>query len=543
MNQSLLLIIKFILFYLILYFLGRVFLLFLMKVKGRENIESLYFFGFRISTFYPLTGLIFLGNILFLVNYIIPIQDNLIFILLLFLTLNLKYKFDIFQLKNQVKYIPLYLILLITSFSNGFHYDAGLYHLNNQLWFRESNIIIGFSNIYSVFGVSSIYEYISSFLWIDRTYLLLHFLNIIFIGIFYEFMIDGIIYHKSRNIRNSFLMLLIYSLLDNFGYGGGRNGFLYIQSIGKQDVAVAVLFVMVTIFILHSLVEKSYKLNEVKLLAFISLFLFQLKVSSVTIFFLFVIYLIMSSKEISFIEVLKGIAPALLIGIFWITKSLLHSGCLVFPLASTCYENFAWVNIDYIKAVQEVSVAYSNSYNFGDSFIEWTKGYLDYNINKNIVFNFLASFTSIIILNLKFYKKRIEGKNNLIIFIFIIINFAFYLSYGPDVRYLMGFQMFLIMLTGFYSSVDIKVNYIVAISIIYLSILLVPRLQNYTSINIIEIIEITPTEQETIDFKGRQYPKSGDQCWANLDCSANREYYYFKDSDSLFKTVLIKSSN
>jgi hypothetical protein len=543
MNQSLLLIIKFILFYLILYFLGRVFLLFLMKVKGRENIESLYFFGFRISTFYPLTGLIFLGNILFLVNYIIPIQDNLIFILLLFLTLNLKYKFDIFQLKNQVKYIPLYLILLITSFSNGFHYDAGLYHLNNQLWFRESNIIIGFSNIYSVFGVSSIYEYISSFLWIDRTYLLLHFLNIIFIGIFYEFMIDGIIYHKSRNIRNSFLMLLIYSLLDNFGYGGGRNGFLYIQSIGKQDVAVAVLFVMVTIFILHSLVEKSYKLNEVKLLAFISLFLFQLKVSSVTIFFLFVIYLIMSSKEISFIEVLKGIAPALLIGIFWITKSLLHSGCLVFPLASTCYENFAWVNIDYIKAVQEVSVAYSNSYNFGDSFIEWMKGYLDYNINKNIVFNFLASFTSIIILNLKFYKKRIEGKNNLIIFIFIIINFAFYLSYGPDVRYLMGFQMFLIMLTGFYSSVDIKVNYIVAISIIYLSILLVPRLQNYTSINIIEIIEITPTEQETIDFKGRQYPKSGDQCWANLDCSANREYYYFKDSDSLFKTVLIKSSN
>jgi len=543
MNQSLLLIIKFILFYFILYFLGRVFLLFLMKVKGKENIESMYFFGFRISTFYPLMGLIFLGNILFLVNYIIPIEDNLIFILLLFLTLNLKYKFDISQLKNQVKYIPLYLILLITSFSNGFHYDAGLYHLNNQLWFRESNIIIGFSNIYSVFGVSSIYEYISSFLWIDRTYLLLHFLNIIFIGIFYEFMIDGIIYHKSRNIRNSFLMLLIYSLLDNFGYGGGRNGFLYIQSIGKQDVAVAVLFVMVTIFILHSLVEKSYKLNEVKLLAFISLFLFQLKVSSITIFFLFVIYLIMSSKEISFIEVLKGIAPALFIGILWITKSLLHSGCLVFPLASTCYENFAWVNIDYIKAVEEVSVAYSNSYNFGDSFIEWMKEYLDYNINKNIVFNFLASFTSIIILNLKFYKKRIVSKNNLIIFIFIIINFAFYLSYGPDVRYLMGFQMFLIMLTGFYSSVDIKVNYIVAISVIYLSILLVPRLQNYTSIDIIETIEITPTEQETIDFKGRQYPKSGDQCWANLDCSANREYYYFKDSDSLFKTVLIKSSN
>lgn len=543
MNQLFLLIIKFILFYFILYFLGRAFLLFLMKVKSEESMDNLYIFGFKISTFYPLTGLIFLGNILFLVNYFSPIEDSLIIILLIFLTLNFKYKFDIFQLKNQVKYIPLYLILLVTGFSNGFHYDAGLYHLNNQLWFRESNIIIGFSNIYSVFGVSSIYEYISSFLWIDKTYLLLHFLNIIFIGIFYEFMIDGITHHKSRNIRNSFLMLLIYSLLDNFGYGGGRNGFLYIQSIGKQDVAVAVLFVMVSIFILHSLVEKSYKLNDLKLLAFISLFLFQLKVSSVTIFFLFVVYLIMFSKENSFIEVLRGVAPSLLIGIFWIIKSLLHSGCLIFPLASTCFENFAWVNVEYIKAVQEVSVAYSNSYNFGESFIEWGKEYLDYNINKNIIYNFLASFATVIIVNLKFYKKRIERKNNLIIFIFIIINFAFYLSYGPDVRYLMGFQMFLIMLAGFYSSADIKINYIATISIIYISILLVPRLQNYTSINIFENIAITPTEQETVNFKGRQYPKSGDQCWVNLDCSANREYYYFRDYESLFKTVFIKSSN
>ena len=79
-------------------------------------------------------------------------------------------------------------------------------------------------------------------------------------------------------------MILIFSLLDNFGFGGGRNGYLYIQSVGKQDVAIAIIYFLVSIFILYSLKEK-FSNNEIVFLTLVLLFLYQLKISSAPIFF------------------------------------------------------------------------------------------------------------------------------------------------------------------------------------------------------------------------------------------------------------------
>ena len=54
----------------------------------------------------------------------------------------------------------------------------------------------GFSNIYGAFGVSSIHEYISAFLWLDTTFISLHFINLIFIGSLYYFLVYGLIITK-----------------------------------------------------------------------------------------------------------------------------------------------------------------------------------------------------------------------------------------------------------------------------------------------------------------------------------------------------------
>ena len=132
--------------------------------------------------------------------------------------------------------------MIISSYEVGFHYDAGLYHLNNQLWLRESNIIFGFINIYSVFGVSSIFEYISALLWIDKSFILLHFLNLLFIGFLYKVVIYTTLYTKNEKLKIGFLMLLLFSFMDNFGFSGGRNGFISLQSIGKQDMPIAIIF-------------------------------------------------------------------------------------------------------------------------------------------------------------------------------------------------------------------------------------------------------------------------------------------------------------
>ena len=102
-----------------------------------------------------------------------------------------------------MKYSSLSVFLLVSSYNVNFHYDAGLYHLNNQLYFRESNIVQGFSNIYGAFGVSSIHEYISAFFWFDESFILLHFINLIFIGSLYSFLIFALLISKENMIKSS----------------------------------------------------------------------------------------------------------------------------------------------------------------------------------------------------------------------------------------------------------------------------------------------------------------------------------------------------
>ena len=69
----------------------------------------------------------------------------------------------------------------------------------------------------------------------------------------------------------------MFSILDNFGFGGGRNGFFYIQEVGKQDMAVAILFVFTSAVVVNFLFEKN--INKVSLiyLSLISFFYIPIK--------------------------------------------------------------------------------------------------------------------------------------------------------------------------------------------------------------------------------------------------------------------------
>ena len=51
---------------------------------------------------------------------------------------------------------------------------------------------------------------------------------------------------------------ILFAIFDNFGISGGRNGFIYIQEIGKQDTAVAILYCITSLLILDSIQQKKY---------------------------------------------------------------------------------------------------------------------------------------------------------------------------------------------------------------------------------------------------------------------------------------------
>jgi hypothetical protein len=83
------------------------------------------------------------------------------------------------------------------------------------------------------YGYSSLSEYINSFFWFDNNFILLHFVNLVFVSIFYFFLIWCLLESNNFKYQLISVSILIYGLLDNFGIEGGRNGFIDIDTIGK----------------------------------------------------------------------------------------------------------------------------------------------------------------------------------------------------------------------------------------------------------------------------------------------------------------------
>lgn len=521
-----------------MYLLGRSLLIITSKLSKISLSNQLTIQNIEVSIFYPLLGLFFMGNLLVVWNFILPINVY-VFIPLFLITIlglkNLKYK-DILQ--KLLRFTPLFLILLVSSYDMNFHYDAGLYHLLNQAWLRESNIVLGFSNIYGPLGVSSIYEYLMSFFWFDTTYIFLHLISLIFVLVFYEFIYLCLFVTKDEILQNVGFSVLIFSILDNFGYGGGRNGYIYLQGISKQDTAIAITVFLITVVILKSIFENKYEQLDLIIVLYLSLFVFQLKVSGIVIAIPLVFYFTRFIINKNFLKTAL-VLPMLLFGI-WILKSILQTGCLIFPLAKSCFYNFSWVDINYIKTIENVSVDYSFAYYFNKNFFLWFIQYLDISINKNVLINYVISIFIILLLFLKTNEQTSNKFNKSIFFVYFIFSLFFYLRFGPDIRYLMNLFFIGVISVGFLKRPTFKISKNIMLLFFIFSLISFVRLNSYKNFNFFVHPTYTIENPNLVKFGDRYIPLGSDQCWDVVNCSAS--YYSYKIvSKKYFKIVEIDS--
>ncbi len=543
MDNFFVILFKFYILLFLFFLFGRAFVVIFSKKYLKVSSDNINIHGISIFTLYPVLGFFIFGNLLFIINFFIPLKNNGINLIFLFLIFNIFEKVNLTELKKYFKYSLVSILLLISSYNINFHYDSGLYHLNNQLWLRDSNIIQGFSNIYGAFGVSSLYEYVSAYLWVDQSLILLHLINILFILTFFIFIFNGLINSKSELIKSSSFFLLLFSLLDNVGVSGGRNGFFAIQGIGKPDVTIAILFIITSILMFASLLKNRYTRHELFIFSMLSLLIFQLKVSGVTIGFIYLIYVInyFREKSSSNKDEIKIFGFFFISFILWIIKTFIHTGCIIFPLTTTCFSKFDWVNKRYINTIEEISVGYSFSYDFQSSFLEWATNYLDINSNRIIFVNYAISILILLVVRQLFFKKNNKEILNLKVVGFIIFNIIFYLRFGPDARYLIGIQLFIIGALGFSRIINYSIPNFMFVVLIVLSTALVPRLDSYKSFSVFGSVNIYIPPSETKETFSRLSPLNGDQCWINIDCSANKEEYLI-DNTKFFKVVTLKNS-
>lgn len=378
-------------------------------------------------------GIFFISFLLIFINFFIPLSPN--FNLILFLSI------IIFNFKNLkiVFYKKFIFFLLITSVlsslilykSNNFMPDAGLYHLPFTKIINNEKIIFGLTNLHHRFGHISIVQYLNAFL--HNT-------------IFEE---KGIIVFPAliSSIFISFLTFKIFNFTKfNISY------FLYFLSLAFSvtyldrysnygNDAVAFIFAILSILFFT---EYYYdKKNNLKffLIAIFAVFSFLIK--SFLIILLIIPFTLILNKSFKKFFFSKTSFVLILTLFFWGIKTVINSGCIIYPVSKSCFNKLSWTNIEKVKYIEESGEATTKAFqdlpklnkgisneikyrDFNKNF-NWIKAWSEFHMLKIFeimfpYFLFLIIYFSYIILSSN-VKRRTDFKNNYKLLNFFIITF------------------------------------------------------------------------------------------------------------------------
>ena len=449
-------VLQFTIFYSLIYFLGRGIAEIINTVNRSDiNFKQLEIFGIKFNFFYPIIALFFIGNFLTLINFFTGVNSwwiNFIFIIILLFNFKRISRFK-FSLEGFINYFVVPALFSVSTFNIGIHSDSHLYHFNYQNWIRSEKLALGLTNISGRFGYSSIYDYISSVFWIEGNAAYFHFLNLTFFVIFFNFLLINLFNKRKGLLFFSSYFILGYGLLDNFGFGGGRNGFLYIEGIGKQDIAFAVIFFITSILIITSIIKKEISDMEILIASMLVLFSSQLRLLGTTtlILFLFCFFRLLNYRELKIIKILTHFKILILLGPLWVLKNILITGCAIYPVSEKlCFTQLSWYRPDSARYEAEVIAdafyGLTTEKNLKAWFDHWTASQL----NNNIARNFLLSCFILIIIRAVFLRNKLKVNKLDAIFIFSYLGLNFYpwINSGPSTRFAIGFLILFIALIG-----------------------------------------------------------------------------------------------
>ena len=308
-------------------------------------------------------------------------------------------------------------------FHYGFNHHSSLFYLHSLFYLPiiEKNLfnfgpiyILGFANL--VF-LNKIFSYKLKKL--DLIFYI-NLINLIFINIFFSRLSE-----HGTDRSASILILLIFSLLIEF-----------IISIEKRLITILILLVSLSITL------KSFYI--IYLFIFLLLFIFFKKKKELLIFYF-------KSKSIIFS----------FFSIFYaILFNFINNGCIIYPIAKTCFEEFSWSKSkemviaqmnwyeQWSKAGAGPNFRVDDALNYIQRF-NWVSNWIDmYFFNK--VSDYLLSLALLSIIFLIFFinKNKIKNslsnnnkKNLIILFLFLAVLIFLWFIKNPDLRYGGGYAI------------------------------------------------------------------------------------------------------
>ena len=431
----------------------------LLKINYKSilSYSELGFFGF-----------IFIGFFSIFLNFFVSINPYVTsFFSLLFIFFSIKE----FIVREHIKifYISLFAILLLFA-SNNNSPDAGLYHLPYIQVLNENKIIIGLSNIHFRFGLASIWQYIAAFynnFLFEKNGITIPLA--ILPPLFFIFLIEKIYEElKGKDGLQFAKIIFLFFLLISSLYSFSR------YSNYANDAPSHIYYFYLIYLILNS---KNYQSDLcLTLISFVCLFLFSNKLFFILVFFIPLYFLI----KLKLFLFLKSKIFVFLIIIFFLIllKNLLISGCLLYPVPFTCFNEFAWLNYKEVINQANEGEAWAkgwsnqntiNSFQIYSSKFNWLSSW--YNVHfKIIIEKFLPIilFCLLVLLMMIFNSKKkttdyidqnIENFN--LIFLLSFLNFIFWFTKFPLYRYGYSFLLifWLCLFLKFILTFNISFNY------------------------------------------------------------------------------------
>ena len=525
-------------FHFLLYFIGRGFSIGLNRfLKFEYELENKYIGNIKIHYFYPVVALFIIGNLTVVLNFFSGTNNFILFLITLAIFsmnfLKLKMSFD---KESIIYFVAIPLILSISSYGINLAQDAGLYHLNTQGWIREEKINLGLHNIHSRYGYSSLYDYIASNFWWEQNYILIHFVNLTFIVLFFIFLYSNLFLSKNYYLKNLSLLVLIFGVLDNFGFSGGRNGFIDIEAVTKYDTPFAILYFITGSLIINALITDDYDNFQLATILYLLLFSIQLRIFAISLVPLFIFFLSKFLTKYNLKNTLKLFYPPLCLGLVWVIKNVLISSCLFFPVEQTCFDFLAWSDVGSAALESKDLNVFHISYSFDQNLNIWFNNWLSKDINYSTLLNYIISLTILFIFNSVMYKKSslsINRYTRISIIFGLIIPLVIWLLSAPGIRF--GLGLFLLSISLFSINyhdsserfkIYLRFKKITYIFIFTVSILLIIRIDTYTSFfdNFNNTIELNPTNINYVDnsLGWGVIPEEGNtSCWVNIECLPN----------------------
>ncbi len=395
-------------------------------------------------------GAILLSLLAVFLNFFLPLSIKLN--TFIYILISIYGFFKILKNENLTKLIYCSILIslistLIIYFDNIYRPDANLYHLPYTKIVNENKMIIGISNIHFRFGHVSIIQYLNA---IFNNYLFKDYGVIMPAAIIFSSIVLYFWKEINKNIiKNKIYCYYIFLLLSYILYGYNRY-----SEFGNDTIAHLYFFFLSSYFLKEKFINDIDDKEFFKI-SILSLYCFMLK-TSLVFALLFPFYFFIKNFKKSFLFNYSNIFIFLII-LMWFSKNIFVSGCLVYPIQITCFENLQWFSNDLNENISAENQSLDNE--------AWTKGWPDYkgpeitqefyvkkffwvktwlSVHGLFIFEKMSIFITILfVINLlikkielknNFIKKKLDKRIIVLIFFSLFCSIIWFLRY-PVFRY------------------------------------------------------------------------------------------------------------